>query len=179
MIKGLKICGVSDTKTLNYILNHPYPPKFIGFITNYKKSKRYVEYENLKNLVNINKNQSNFYVSNHNKINSFKNIHSVFPDLISRLCNKNGTALIHLSALGLEQAKDSKYAKSKLEGEKFIKKNFEYVGENFTYKARSIHYDKKKPKKGIYGSASLKDVKELREEGIETEIIPWIEDDKN
>ena len=60
MIKGLKICGVSDTKTLNYILNHPYPPKFIGFITNYKKSKRYVNYENLKNLVNVNKKQSNF-----------------------------------------------------------------------------------------------------------------------
>tara|TARA_B100000242_G_scaffold180049_1_gene129113 strand:- start:16 stop:639 length:624 start_codon:yes stop_codon:yes gene_type:complete len=60
MIKGLKICGVSDTKTLNYILNHPYPPKFIGFITNYKKSKRYVEYKNLKNLLNVDKNQSNF-----------------------------------------------------------------------------------------------------------------------
>tara|TARA_B100001027_G_scaffold55076_1_gene36969 strand:+ start:683 stop:1300 length:618 start_codon:yes stop_codon:yes gene_type:complete len=60
MIKDLKICGVSDSKTLNYILNHPYPPKFVGFITNYKKSKRYVEYENLKNLVNINKNQTNF-----------------------------------------------------------------------------------------------------------------------
>ena len=62
---------------------------------------------------------------------------------------------------------------------KFVKENFEYVGENFTYKARSIHYDKKKPKKGIYGSASLKDVKELKEEGIETDIIPWIEEDKN
>ena len=62
---------------------------------------------------------------------------------------------------------------------KFVKENFEYVGENFAYKARSIHYDKKKPKKGIYGNASLKDVKELREEGIETDIIPWIEDDKN
>ena len=62
---------------------------------------------------------------------------------------------------------------------KFVKENFEYVGENFTYTARSIHYDKKKQKKGIYGSASLKDVKELREEGIETDIIPWIEDDKN
>ncbi len=60
MIKGLKICGVSDTKTLDYILNHPYPPKFIGFITNYKKSKRYVEYKNLKNLLNVDKNQSNF-----------------------------------------------------------------------------------------------------------------------
>ena len=60
MIKDLKICGISDPETLNYILNHPYPPKFIGFITNYKKSKRYVKYENLKNLVKVNKKQSNF-----------------------------------------------------------------------------------------------------------------------
>ena len=61
----------------------------------------------------------------------------------------------------------------------YIKDNFEYVGENFTYKARSIHYDKKKRKKGIYGSATLKDVRELKEEGRQTDIIPWIEDDKN
>ncbi len=60
MIKDLKICGISDPKTLSYILNHPFPPKFIGFITNYKKSKRYVAYENLKNLVNVNKKQTNF-----------------------------------------------------------------------------------------------------------------------
>ena len=60
MIKDLKICGISDPKTLSYILNHPHPPKFIGFITNYKKSRRYVKYENLKSLVNINKKQTNF-----------------------------------------------------------------------------------------------------------------------
>ena len=60
MIKDLKICGISDPKTLNYILTHPYPPKFIGFITNYEKSKRYVTYENLKNLINVNKKQTNF-----------------------------------------------------------------------------------------------------------------------
>ena len=60
MIKGLKICGVSDPKTLSYILNHPYPPKYIGFITNYKKSKRYVGFENLKNLINVNKKQTYF-----------------------------------------------------------------------------------------------------------------------
>ena len=60
MIKDLKICGISDPETLNFILNHPYPPKFIGFITNYKKSKRYVNYENLRNLVNVNKKQTNF-----------------------------------------------------------------------------------------------------------------------
>ena len=60
MIKNLKICGISDPETLNHILNHPHPPKFIGFITNYKKSKRYVTLENLKNLVKVNKKQTNF-----------------------------------------------------------------------------------------------------------------------
>jgi len=60
MIKGLKICGISDPKTLNYILNHPYPPKFIGFITNYKKSIRYVEFNKLRNLINIDRKQTNF-----------------------------------------------------------------------------------------------------------------------
>ena len=60
MIKGLKICGISDLQTLEYILKHQYPPKFIGFICNYEKSKRYVEYEKLKKLVNIKKNGVNF-----------------------------------------------------------------------------------------------------------------------
>ena len=60
MIKGLKICGVSDPKTLNFILNHPYPPKFIGFITNYKKSRRFIEYKKLKKLIDVEKKQVNF-----------------------------------------------------------------------------------------------------------------------
>tara|TARA_B100001741_G_scaffold306621_1_gene300324 strand:- start:115 stop:747 length:633 start_codon:yes stop_codon:yes gene_type:complete len=60
MIKDVKICGVSDSKTLKYILNHSYPPKFIGFIVNYEKSKRYVEFQKLKELINVNKKQINF-----------------------------------------------------------------------------------------------------------------------
>ena len=60
MIKDLKICGISDSKTLNYILNHPHPPKFIGFITNYRKSKRFVEFNELKNLLNVAKKQISF-----------------------------------------------------------------------------------------------------------------------
>ncbi len=60
MIKDVKICGISDSKTLNYILNHKYPPRFLGFITNYEKSKRFVEYEKLKNLINVDKKQANF-----------------------------------------------------------------------------------------------------------------------
>ena len=59
-----------------------------------------------------------------------------------------------------------------------ISANFEYVGENFAFEARSIHYDKKKSK-GIYGTASDSEMRELQEEGIETEIIPWIKDNNN
>jgi len=60
MKKSLKICGVSDPKTLNYILNHPNPPKFIGFITNYRKSKRFVEYGKLKELIDVDKGDIKF-----------------------------------------------------------------------------------------------------------------------
>ena len=60
MIKGSKICGISDSDTLNYIINHPYPPQFIGFICNYKKSPRYVEIKKLKKLVSVNKKKSSF-----------------------------------------------------------------------------------------------------------------------
>ncbi len=60
MIRGIKICGISDLETLNFILNHKHPPEFIGFISNYKKSKRYVDHSNLKNLVNVNKKNIKF-----------------------------------------------------------------------------------------------------------------------
>ena len=60
MIIGSKICGISDLNTLNFIINHPYPPQFIGFICNYKKSSRYVEVEKLNELLKLDKKKSNF-----------------------------------------------------------------------------------------------------------------------
>ena len=60
MIKGLKICGVSDPETLNYILNHNQRPTMIGFITNYEKSRRFVEYEKLKSLVDVDRKNVSF-----------------------------------------------------------------------------------------------------------------------
>ena len=60
MVKGLKICGISDLETLSYIINHKFPPKFVGFITNYKKSKRYVEYKKLKKLVSKKKSKTKY-----------------------------------------------------------------------------------------------------------------------
>ena len=63
--------------------------------------------------------------------------------------------------------------------QKFIKDNFNYVGDNFAYEARSIHYNGKKKSKGIYGSASKEDLKELKEEGIDAQMIPWVEEKEN
>ena len=60
MIKGSKICGISDLDTLNFIINHPYPPQYIGFICNYKKSTRYVDIEKLNKFLKLDKKKSNF-----------------------------------------------------------------------------------------------------------------------
>ena len=60
MIKGLKICGISDPKTLNYILNHRHKPTMIGFITNYEKSRRFIKYDKLQYLINIDKKNVSF-----------------------------------------------------------------------------------------------------------------------
>ena len=55
-----KICGVSNSRILNFIVNHKYPPQFIGFIVNYPKSKRYVDLEKLKRLISSDKKKSKF-----------------------------------------------------------------------------------------------------------------------
>ena len=60
MIKGCKICGIKDPNILNFLINHRYPPKFIGFICNYPKSPRFIKSSDLKKLVNVKKNKSKF-----------------------------------------------------------------------------------------------------------------------
>ena len=75
--------------------------------------------------------------------------------------------------------KYNKIKKTIKDYQKFIKDNFKYVGDNFAYEARSIHYNGKKKSKGIYGRASNKDLKELKEEGIDAQMIPWIGEKEN
>jgi len=79
----------------------------------------------------------------------------------------------------IELEKYNKVKKTIMGYQKFIKENFKYVGDNFAYEARSIHYNGKKKSKGIYGSASKEDVKELKEEGIDAQMIPWIDEKEN
>ena len=92
------------------------------------------------------------------------------PKLLNKSWKKN---------INLENQKYQKINKKIMEYQKFIKKNFEYVGENFAYEARSIHYNNKKKGKGIYGTASREEIKDLKDEGIDAEIIPWIENKNN
>ncbi|MDC1112555.1 DUF1178 family protein [Candidatus Pelagibacter sp.] len=84
-----------------------------------------------------------------------------------------------LSRSSKEKEKIQVIKKTIKEYKKFIKNNFEYVGKNFAYEARSIHYENKKKDKGIYGSVSKEELKDLKEEGIETHTIPWLEDNNN
>ena len=116
------------------------------------------EYEKLKRLKHLNCHSCN-------SLNVEKTLMS--PNILN--VKKNNIKIL----------KDDKYIKIKnklKEYQKFIKNNFEYVGENFAYEARSIHYNNKKKSKGIYGKVTVEEAKELKEEGIDTEIIPWIND---
>ncbi len=78
MIKGCKICGIKDHDTLNFIINHPSPPKFIGFVCNYPKSPRYIEPNDLKKLLNVKKNKIQFVAvlvkPNKNILEEIKNL---------------------------------------------------------------------------------------------------------
>ena len=119
------------------------------------------EFEKLKKLKHIN-------CYNCNSLKVEKTLMS--PSVLNSKKNKS------------EIRKNKKYIKIKnkiKKYQKFIKNNFDYVGENFSYEARSIHYNDKKRDKGIYGNATTKEVKELEEEGIDTEIIPWVNENEN
>lgn len=103
-----------------------------------------------------------------NSINIEKSLMS--PNILS---SKNTDAQMMLSK------EESKIRKKIREYKKFIKKNFNYVGENFAQEVRSIKYNKKEKTKGIYGKASFDEISELKEEGIDTDIIPWFDNSDN
>ena len=116
MIKGTKICGISDIETLNYLINHTYPPQFIGFITNYKKSKRYVEFEKLKQLINLKPLNINFVSvlvdPEDETLEKIKNLnfdyyqlYDVSPERTNFIKNKYKIKII--SALTVENKKDT------------------------------------------------------------------------
>tara|TARA_Y100000389_G_scaffold143763_1_gene142071 strand:- start:33 stop:461 length:429 start_codon:yes stop_codon:yes gene_type:complete len=119
------------------------------------------EYEKLKRKKLLN-------CHNCNSINISKNL--MAPSVIKKNLDKKNNK---------EFKKYNKIKKTITEYQRFIKDNFKYVGDNFAYEARSIHYNEKKKEKGIYGTASKKDLEELKEEGIDAQLLPWIENKNN
>ena len=115
MIKGVKICGVSDFKTLKFIVNHPYPPNYIGFITNYEKSKRFVDYKNLKELLKIKRQNINFvsvmvkpsneFLKKIEDLNfDYYQLYDVSPERIKAIRNMKPVKII--SAITINEKKD-------------------------------------------------------------------------
>jgi len=111
-----KICGVKDSNTLKYIINHNHSPKFIGFIVNYKKSKRYIKFEKLKKLIDIDKRGINFVAvlvaPDENILEKIKNLNFDYYQLYDVTPNK--TKLIKkkynkkiISALTIEKKSDT------------------------------------------------------------------------
>ena len=94
---------------------------------------------------------------------------SIMAPMISNTKNK-----IDYNIMMKQEFKDEKYQLIKLR--KYIEKNFEYVGKDFSKKVREIFYDKKN-KKAIYGTTTPKEKEELAEEGIKLLSIPWVNKD--
>jgi len=115
MIKGSKICGISDLNTLDFIINHHYPPQFIGFICNYKKSSRYVEIEKLNELLKLDKKKSNYVAvlvkPDENILEKIKHlpfdyyqIYDCQPEKIKKIKQKYNKKII--TALTIKEEKD-------------------------------------------------------------------------
>ena len=119
------------------------------------------EYEKLKKLKFL----------NCNYCNSVKVIKTLMAPSVLNLKDKSALIL-----------KDKKYYKIKnkiKEYQKFIKKNFKYVGDNFAHEARSLHYNNKKKSENIYGKATVDEILELKDEGIDADLVPWVKDNDN
>jgi phosphoribosylanthranilate isomerase len=112
-----KICGISDIKTLEYLVNHNNPPEFIGFIVNYPKSKRYVDKKILNELLKIDKKKSSYVAvlvkPEHDILEKIKNlpfdyyqIYDCNPEQIQSIKEKYNKKII--TAFTIENIEDVK-----------------------------------------------------------------------
>ena len=166
MIKS-KICGVVDSVTLKYIINHPYAPQFIGFICNYTKSKRYVDFENLIKLINVDKkkiffvavlvNPENLFLEKIKNLNfDYYQLYDVSPEKTKIIKEKYNKKII--TCITVENKKDVEKYKDYIDISEII--NFDSKGYE-----QSISFDhsflKKIPRsinKMIAGNIRIEDI---------------------
>lgn len=188
MIQNCKICGVKDSQTLKYITNHKYPPKMIGFICNWPKSKRFVSDDQLKELLKIDKKGTSYVAvlvnPDDNTLEKVKNLpfdyyqlYDCEPQKIKTIKEKYNKKII--SVVTVEEEKDVlKY------------KDFEDVSDVILFDSKGYHnsvsfdhnyLDKVNTKLSlmIAGNIKIEDVPNLKDKnfcidmsgGLETEGI--------
>ena len=137
MIQNCKICGVKDPQILDYIINHNYPPKMIGFICNWPKSKRFVNHVDLKQLLDVDKKQSKFVAvlvnPNNDILEKIKDlpfdyyqIYDCEPNQIKKIRDKYKIKIISVITVS-----------SKEDVEKY--KNYENVSELILFDSKGYH----------------------------------------
>ena len=187
MIKGVKICGISDITTLTHILDHKFPPKFIGFICDYKKSKRYVSYERLKTLLNVDRKNTNFVsvlvnpenevLERMKKLNfDFLQLYNVEPKKTKMIKEKYGIKIITALTI-IDQNDVNEY------------KNYMGISDIFLFDGKgyekSIGFDHKLlnsvPKslnKMIAGNIKLDDISKFNDKGIYVDLSGALENEE-
>ena len=130
-----KICGVSDQETLKYIINHKYHPQFVGFICNYSKSKRYVEFDKLIKLIDVDKksisfvavlvNPNDLFLEKIKNLNfDYYQLYDVSPEKTKKIKKKYDKKII--TSLTIENKKDVEKYKHYQENSEII--NFDSKG---------------------------------------------------
>ncbi len=187
MIKGLKICGVSEPETLNYILSHPHPPKFIGFITNYIKSKRFVNYEKLKELIKVNKKKVKFVsvlVNPKNEIlEKIKNLNFDFYQLYDvnpkrTLEIKNKYKIKIISALTISNKKDVSRYKDYSEISDIILFDSKGYHKSESFDHGLLNQVPKELNKMIAGNIQIDDIPKFRNKDFIIDLSGSIENNK-
>ena len=187
MVKGIKICGVSDLETLNYIVNHQFPPKFVGFISNYKKSKRYVEYEKLKKLVNIKKKETSFVavlVDPDNKILEqikelsfdFYQLYDVSPEKTKIIKEKYNIKVI--TALTISSQKDVDMYKDYEEVSDLILFDGKGYEKSIGFNHELLNYIPNSINKMIAGNIKIEDIPKFKNKDYYIDLSGSLENEK-
>ena len=187
MIKGIKICGVSDLETLSYILNHQFPPKFIGFITNYKKSIRFVEYEKLKQLVRTEKNKTSFVsvlvnpddeiLEKINKLNfDFYQLYDVSPERTKIIKEKYDIKII--TAITISNQKDVDLYQLYEEISDFILFDGKGYEKSISFNHKLLNSVPNSINKMIAGNIKIEDIPKFRNKNYFIDLSGALENEK-
>jgi len=187
MIKGSKICGISDSKTLNYIINHQYPPQFIGFICNYSKSKRYVQFDKLVKLIDVDKKNISFcavlvspndlFLEKIKNLNfDYYQLYDVSPEKTQKIKKKYNKKII--TSLTIENKKDvEKYKDYQLYSEiiNFDSKGYE---QSIGFDHELLQDIPSSINKMIAGNIKIEDIPDFKNTSYIVDISGALEDEK-